>query len=508
MKYQDAVESYIKNLKEAGYCNAEIARKKAVLSKYLTYALVLFHPGIVESLLRIERPIFYLKGNIYFNEKPERIRDVNRFLDILRKEQREVRYLNLYSFIKSHRKDFLENNKNDSVDRFLRAIGFSVNLSSITKSIFKQSMDYLGTQAKDRVESYSRLFILYCFNKGWVSFDPRKHKREIYAQIFELKFLSSVHDPWRKALSDYISYLRFERNLSLGGIDYQVRKLKIFVLWLTEHKIKHPNKDILKQFLEFKKKDGVKDITLSKYLYTIKYFFDFLVDKEQFKVNPANELRLKNRFYSEGDILTEKEVFEVIEYLERGIAQSKEGKGPVHKKEYLMHLRDLCMFHMFLSTGLRLSEISGIKLKDINYSKKTIRITAKGNKVLRQNIREINLDYYLWETLQRYLNVRKDYSEEYLWISSNDTPLSNSGINRAVKRLIRKAGIDKNISPHRLRATCASLYVKKGMDPFSLKTIMGHQSIATTMDKYIRLSEEELRDIWKKTNPLSGFDNE
>jgi len=508
MKYQKAVESYIKNLTEAGYSKVEIARKKATLSKYLTYALVLFHPGIDESLRKIEHPSFYLRGKIYFNEKPERIRDVNRFLDILREEQREVRYLNLYLFIKSHRKDFLDNNKNDAVDRFLRAIGFSINLSSITKSVFKQSMDYLKIQARVRAESDSQLFILYCFNQGWVSFDPRKQKREIYAQVFEPNFLSSFHDRWQKALSDYISYLRYERNLSLGGIDYQVRKLKVFVLWLSEHKIKHPTKDIIKQFLEFKKENGVKDITLSKYLYTIKYFFDFLIDKGQFKINPAHELRLKNRFYSEGDVLTEKEVFKVIEYLDRKIAESKNKKGPVHRREHFIALRNLCMFHIFLSTGLRLSEISGIKLRDINHSKKTIRITAKGNKTVRQNIREINLDYYLWETLKRYLNMRKDYSQEYLWISSNDTPLSNSGINRSIKRLIQKAGINKNISPHRLRATCVSLYVKKGMDPFSLKNIMGHQSIATTMDKYTRLSEEELRDIWKKTNPLAGLDDE
>jgi len=246
MKYQNAVESYIKNLSEIGYSRVEIAKKKAILSKYLTYALVLFYPGIDESLLRIERPIFYLRGRIYFNEKPERIGDVNRFLDILRKEQREVRCLNLYSFIKNHRNAFLENNKNNAIDRFLRAVGFSINLSSITKGVFKQSMDYLKAQAKYSVASYSRLFILYCFNKGWVSFDPRNQKREIFARVFELKFLSSLKGRWRKALDDYIAYLQFERNLSLGGIDYQVRKLKVFALWLTEHKIKNPNKDIPK----------------------------------------------------------------------------------------------------------------------------------------------------------------------------------------------------------------------------------------------------------------------
>jgi len=73
---------------------------------------------------------------------------------------------------------------------------------------------------------------------------------------------------------------------------------------------------------------------------------------------------------------------------------------------------------------------------------------------------------------------------------------------------VKKAGIEKRISPHRLRATCASVYAKNGMDPFSLKTLMGHQSIATTMQHYTRLNEEELREVWKKTNPLAEMDDE
>lgn len=86
--------------------------------------------------------------------------------------------------------------------------------------------------------------------------------------------------------------------------------------------------------------------------------------------------------------------------------------------------------------------------------------------------------------------------------------MSNSGINKVITTRLKQAGIDKRISPHRLRATGTSLYVKKGMDPFSLKILKSHQSIATTMDKYVRLTEDELRAIWKKTNPLAGMDYE
>ena len=86
--------------------------------------------------------------------------------------------------------------------------------------------------------------------------------------------------------------------------------------------------------------------------------------------------------------------------------------------------------------------------------------------------------------------------------------MTGAGVNKVIVERIRQAGIDKQISPHRLRATCASLYLKKGMDPFSLKTLLGHQSVATTMDHYSRFTEEELREVWSRTNPLTGSDDE
>ena len=107
-----------------------------------------------------------------------------------------------------------------------------------------------------------------------------------------------------------------------------------------------------------------------------------------------------------------------------------------------------------------------------------------------------------------YLKVRRYPGQPQLWISWKGGPLRASSINRTIHRCIQKAGIQKSISPHCLRTTCASLYVNKGMDPYSLKTLLGHESLNTTMDHYARLTEEQLREVWKNTNPLSGFDDE
>jgi len=302
--------------------------------------------------------------------------------------------------------------------------------------------------------------------------------------------------------------LQFEKNFSDGGIYFQASKLKLFTEWLDSQGIKKVNTDIIQRFLAKKKEDGIKDSTMVMHLNTIKYFFNFLVDENLMKNNPALSIRIKNHTYYQGDTLTESEINQVIEYMEHEIYKTKNSNERKVMMYHFLAVRDLCLFQVFVFTALRLSEASNIKLCDIDFEKKSIRIAGKGNREHRKKIRDIFLNDYLWAILKQYLQLRDYPGQKYLWISFNGSPTTNSGIRKIIPARIKQAGIDKKISPHRLRATCASLYVKKGMDPLSLKTVMGHSKIATTIDHYTKLTEEELRSIWKKTNPLAGIDDE
>jgi site-specific recombinase XerD len=152
--------------------------------------------------------------------------------------------------------------------------------------------------------------------------------------------------------------------------------------------------------------------------------------------------------------------------------------------------------------------MAGIQLGDIDVVRHSVRIKAKGNREVREKNRTLLIEEAGWKTLQTYLKVRHYPRQPYLWISWQGTPLRASGINKIVHRRVREAGIEKPISPHALRTTCASLYVDKGMDPYSLKSLLGHESLRTTMDHYVRCTEKQLREVWKNTNPLTGYDDE
>ena len=127
-----------------------------------------------------------------------------------------------------------------------------------------------------------------------------------------------------------------------------------------------------------------------------------------------------------------------------------------------------------------------MQLADIDFAKCSIRIQAKGSRSRshRHKQREILLPDAMWSALGDYLEVRAAPGQDRLWITWNKNPVTASGLNKIITRQVREAGIEKVISPHRLRATCTSLYVKKGVDPFFLKTLLGHRSIRTTMDHY------------------------
>jgi site-specific recombinase XerD len=266
----------------------------------------------------------------------------------------------------------------------------------------------------------------------------------------------------------------------------------------------------VKEFIEYKRSQGLKDTTLNKFLYTIRYFFDFLIAEGvvKQKINPAQDLRVKGHQYAKRQALTESELKQVIDYLEQEIYRTKDA---VQISTMVLHFRarrDLCLLLWFVLYGLRLSEMAGIQLDDIDFEKRSIRIHAKGNRQMRKKYRTLLIEQVGWEALQGYLKVRPYPGQPYLWISWRGSPLCASSINKVVHLIIGKAGIQKPISPHALRTTCASLYISKGMDPYSLKSLLGHESLKTTMDHYARLTEEQLREIWKNTNPLAGFDDE
>ncbi len=164
--------------------------------------------------------------------------------------------------------------------------------------------------------------------------------------------------------------------------------------------------------------------------------------------------------------------------------------------------RDFAIFALFLNCGLRLSELVGINLKNINFEKRSLRVIGKGNKE-----RMVYLNDLCMEAISNYLEVRpavevqKDM--DALFISSQGRRISNRMIELLAKKYFEKAGLDYELySPHKLRHTAATLMYRDGnVDIRTLQELLGHTSLSTTQI-YTHIKNDDLKDA-ADSNPLA-----
>ena len=510
-----AIESYTNDLREQHYSAGEIGRKQILLRRWLSYAVSLYHPGLPSRLLRMTEIRLYSRGVVGVARTTEREIVVAEFLQWWRMADAKVKHVALATVVEHYGREQLaecadETHRRRAVDDFCRGLGLELSLSRIAANTYRQALGWLRARRIARTATYSATFFEYCGEQGWLSFQPpRRAVREPHQRVFDADYLGVDGGLWSERLRRYLEYLNSERNLSDGGIDFYVRKLKAFVGWLNAGAVTEPiTVAVIKRFLSEKHRQGCKLRTVAKYLYALRYFFEFLTEKGIVNRNPALELSLRADPPEPQETLTQLEVAQLIEYLEEQQQASRDALEVALRSTHFRAVRDRCLVLLLVLTGVRAGETCGMRLDDVDFAKRSIRITAKGNRSHRHKQREILLPDVLWSALGDYLQVRAAPAQDRLWITWNRTAVTAPVLHKIITRRVREAGIEKVISPHRLRATCTSLYVKKGVDPFFLKTLLGHRSIRTTMDHYTRLNEEELRAVWKRTNPLAGLDDE
>ncbi len=219
---------------------------------------------------------------------------------------------------------------------------------------------------------------------------------------------------------------------------------------------------------------------------SIKNFFKYLTNKiHVLEVDPSKELEAPKKAETLPRYLTLEESLELLNAVD----------GP--NKE-----RDYCIITIFLNCGIRLSEMVGINLGDIDLKEKTLRVVGKGNKE-----RQIYLNDACIKALKEYLLVRnpdKTKDKKAVFISRQSGRLSPKTVQAMVYKYLNKIGLNnKGYSVHKLRHTAATLMYQHGqVDIRILKDILGHENLGTT-EIYTHVSSQSLREASQK-NPLSN----
>lgn len=305
-------------------------------------------------------------------------------------------------------------------------------------------------------------------------------------------------------IKDFLSALN-TAGKSVNTINSYFRDLKVFFdfkakeNFLKKISIKQfspINISMYYSYLATEKENSTVSINRKKYV--IKLFFDYLLENEVIDKSPIpKESVIKSKSKAKNKIPTYLEIYE-IQKINQSIKEMYEDE--------FMRAREFFIINLFLCTGLRISELISLNVKDIEKTKVTeyLSIIGKGEKerIVPINILELSKEINDNENLiSKYLELRSniDCNNDALFVSQKGNRLSIRYIQKALKKIIAYSNIDKNITPHKLRHTFATHFLKNGANLRLVQEVLGHSSISTTQI-YTHSNKDDLMAAMKKNN--------
>lgn len=284
-------------------------------------------------------------------------------------------------------------------------------------------------------------------------------------------------------IEKFLIYLDVERNASERTIvNYRIdlHGFKGFVGDIEIEKIDYP---YIRGYIAHLKKSNRSKRTIARKLSSIRSFFKFLCKDGYLKNNPTLTLARFKLDKTLPSLLSIEEVNRLVELPDGGFAG----------------LRDRAILETLYSTGIRVSELTGLSLDDIDFIGGSIRVKGKGKKERLIPIGECALS-----RIEKYLKERqrnfKYEKEGALFLNRFGKRLTSRGVERILKKYINIAGFKKNISPHTLRHCFATHLLDRGADLRSVQELLGHSSLSTTQI-YTHLTAERLKKTYDKAHP-------
>lgn len=284
-------------------------------------------------------------------------------------------------------------------------------------------------------------------------------------------------------LSDFEKFLKYERNCSDHTVRSYLSDLGEFMTFLEKRSIYLKDVSIknIEAYLFLLHNKNSKS-TVSRKLTTLRSFFDFLVGKGVLENNLTKLIPLPKKEKPLPVFLSVDEAYALINSV---------------KEDDILSIRNKAILEVLYSTGIRVSELSNIKILEIDRSQNIIKVTGKGRKE-----RIVPYGSKAGEAIASYLKLRHKLNpkQDYLFLNNRGTQLTARSIDRIVKKYGTMSGISKKIGPHSLRHTFATHLLGNGADLRAIQELLGHSSLSTTQ-KYTHTSVEKLMNIYDKTHP-------
>ena len=287
-------------------------------------------------------------------------------------------------------------------------------------------------------------------------------------------------------LADYEAYLTEEKNASSNTLSSYVRDVSQYLRWLQGKELtpEQAAQSDVEAYIRYLSGQGKSVATVTRSLASLKSFYTFLMLRRLVSINPAKGLAPAKVERKLPQILTSKEVELFLEQPDPGDA-----KG----------CRDRAMLELLYATGIRVSELIGLNLDNLNLSAGFLRCGGPGRE------RMIPLYPTAIRALDDYVRHVRPQMIEYpdeqaLFVNMNGERMSRQGFWKLIKHYQEKAGIQKDITPHTLRHSFAAHLLENGADLRSIQEMLGHADISSTQI-YAQLVNQKLKEVYNKAHP-------
>ncbi len=276
----------------------------------------------------------------------------------------------------------------------------------------------------------------------------------------------------------FLFFLKVELNYSELTIKSYQLDLTDFFRFIESKKINYltiTNHDV-RGYLKYLDSCNLKNSTISRRISTLRTFYNYLVDENIVENNVFHNVKNPKLEKKLPNYLNYNEMEELLESIDISTTEGLEKR---------------LLIEMFYSTGCRVSEMINVKISDIDFTNKTIRIMGKGSKE-----RIVYFGDYASKYLDNYLSKVK--CDKYLFTNKKGEKLTVNEVEQIVKDIMKHISIKTHVTPHTLRHTFATHLLNNGADIKTVQELLGHANLSTT-GIYTHVSSDRLKDIYFKT---------
>ena len=285
-----------------------------------------------------------------------------------------------------------------------------------------------------------------------------------------------------KQIEDFVGHLSIEKNYALNTISSYKRDLLKFTSFLidkevSDYKIVDPH--TLNMFVMELRHSNTSGKSIKRYLSSIRVFFAFLMEIGEVETNPALLIKTPK---------VERELPKTIDF------DDLKKMMTINSSQY-KELRSVLMIELLYSCALRVSELVGINLEDIDMNEGFVKVMGKGNKARFSPMGQTTID-----VLKRYIKQRPNCNSDALFINQKNTRISTRTVQNVVKKRALQVGVSINVHPHMLRHAAATHFLQSSHDLRTVQEFLGHKSIKSTQ-VYTHLDFLELSKVYDEFHP-------